>query len=64
MPDAAGETVASGVMGAVGRVVANDLGNGCILRPFGEDAFRRAEVTCSCVKTVDSSRGECGEGAE
>ena len=64
MPDAAGETVASGETGAVGRVAVADLGNGYILRPYGEDALRRAEVTCSCVKTVDSSRGECGEGAE
>ena len=64
MPDAAGLSGASVVMGAVGRVVVDDLGNGYILRPYGDDAFRRAEVTCSCVKTVDSSRGECGEGAE
>ena len=66
MPDVAGETVASRETGAVGRVAVAvaDLGNGYILRPYGEEALRRAEVTCSCVKTFDSSRGECGEGAE
>ena len=64
MPDAAGETVASAVTGTVGGLEVDDLGNGYILRPYGEDAIRRAEVTCSCVKTVASSRGECGEGAE
>ena len=66
MPDVAGETAASRETGAVGRVVVAVavLGKGYILRPHGEDALRRAEVTCSCVKTVDSSRGECGEGAE
>ena len=45
MPDAAGLSGASVEMGAVGRVVVDDLGNGYILRPYGDDAFRRAEVT-------------------
>ena len=63
MPGATGTTEAARETGAdVG--VAMTLGNGNILRPYGEDAFRRAADTCSCDKTVDSSRGECGEGAE
>ena len=45
MPDAAGLSGASVVMGTVGRVGVDDLGNGYILRPYGDDAFRRAEVT-------------------
>ena len=66
MPDVAVETVVSREMGAVGRVAVAVavFGKGHILRPYGEDALRRAEVTCSCVRTVDSSRGERGEGAE
>ena len=66
MPDVAGETVASKETGTAGGmvVVVAVLGKGYILRPYGEDALRRADVTCCCVRTVDSSSGECGEGAE
>ena len=46
MPDVAGETVASKEMVASGGAAAAAvLGKGYILRPYGEEALRRAEVT-------------------
>ena len=63
MPEVAGETAVSEEMGASGGAVAV-AGKGYNLSPYGEEALRRAEETCSCVRTVASSSGECGAGEE
>ena len=63
MPEVAGETAVSEEMGASGGAVAV-AGKGYNLSPYGEEALRRAEETCSCVRTVASSSGECGTGEE
>ena len=57
MPEVAGETAVSEEMGASGGAVAV-AGKGYNLSPYGEEALRRAEETCSCVRTVASSSGE------
>ena len=61
MPEVAG-TVASGEMGASGELTV--AGKGYSLSPYGDEALRRAEETCSCVRTVASSSGEWGAGKE
>ena len=60
---AAGGTAATEERGSTMAAVAV-AGKGYNLSPYGEEALRRAEDTCSCERTVASSRGECGAGEE
>ena len=48
--------------GTSGELTA--AGKGYSLSPYGDEAVRRAEETCSSDRTVASSSGEWGAGAE